>query len=200
MLPASVPVSMHPVSPIPHDLAVKLRLIRPDSTLIPIGFWRDRPSTDPAKTAAGREAARYRKEVEAIDAGERGPTVHSSRGVESFRDHAAHQVETKTEQALLESLLPWPGDHVDAEMPEAERGRVAALLDAAPVMRRDRGSSWDRLDPSNTRNGSAERWRGGYVWPSGLSHYVRKYGLRLPAEFLIAITPARPGPADVCTW
>lgn len=100
-----------------------------------------------------------------------------------------HDYDQAKAKAGAFASLPWPGDHVDPEMPAEERERVAALLDAAPVVASYRGSSNDRLDPeASIANGSCEHALNGWIWPSGLSLYVRKYGLVLPAEMLESIS------------
>lgn len=95
------------------------------------------------------------------------------------------------DKAAAWASLPWPGDHIDQSMTEAERAEVAALLDSAPLVVEYMGFSNDRLDPeSKTWNGSCERRAGGYQWPEGLTLYVRKYGLRLDPVFLAAVREA----------
>jgi hypothetical protein len=41
----------------------------------------------------------------------------------------------------------------------------------------------------------SEKFDGSYVWPDGLTHYVREHSVRLPREFLDHCSPAasRPG-------
>lgn len=163
-----------PVRPIDPEVAERLNLGKPGYRCI--GFWRHDPSTDPAKTAAGIQAKTCREAV--------------ARSDRNYTTQEADEYETRAE---YEARLPWPGDHVDPNMSVAERERVARLLDAAPVLVSYRGSSWDRLDPARPRNGSCERHRAGYVWPSGLSHYVRAYGLVLDADFIAAIEAADDG-------
>lgn len=68
-------------------------------------------------------------------------------------------------------------------MSDEERERVAALLDSHPPTETYRGSAPDRLNPSQWV-GNGEVRINGYVYPTGLSHYVREYGLVLPQEFL----------------
>jgi len=76
-------------------------------------------------------------------------------------------------------------------MPQDERERVAALLDAAPIVASYRGCSNDRLNPENYKaNGSGERALAGWIWPTGLSHYVRAYGLVLPTEMITDLCDA----------
>lgn len=64
-------------------------------------------------------------------------------------------------------------------MPDSEA--IAEYLDSAPIARSFRGYSGCRL--CGCQNGSRERSDGTYIWPEGLSHYVRSHGLVLP-DFL----------------
>lgn len=102
-------------------------------------------------------------------------------------DHYAKDLPDLLAKAAAYDALPWPGDHLDPTMCQAERERVATLLDAAPIVAQYMGSSDDRLEAPKRRrllNGSGDRCAGGWLWPEGLSHYVRTYGLVLPAEML----------------
>lgn len=94
-------------------------------------------------------------------------------------------------KAAAYDALPWPGDHCDPNMSRVERERVATLLDAAPIVASYCGSSSDRLAPDvKSLNGSGERSVAGWIWPTGLSHYVRAYGLVLCDEFVQALMAA----------
>ena len=136
----------------------------------------------------------YSESVEASKRGEHIPQYVSASdlnraGVSTKTEYFQHQLEHSQARASAVASLPWPADYCDESMPKAERERVASLLDSGRDVGGYCGSSWDRLseDPSKSMNGSRERSAGGYVWPSGLSTYVRKYGLVIAPEILQAI-------------
>lgn len=87
--------------------------------------------------------------------------------------------------------LPWPGDHCDKTMHMQDRERIAAALDAVPVVAQYRGCALDRLNPLVVV-GSGDQAIAGWRFPEGLSHYVSAYGLVLPTEFLAAVGAVRP--------
>lgn len=158
-----------------------------------IGYWRESPSTLLADTWHGRRAAEYRATHEKLVATDStgGYNVSGTFDGEdktlNGRDYAEYQARYHARLAVDAAQLPWPGHYIDPAMLTEDRERVAAALDAAPIVVRYCGYSWDRLSDDRTPNGSGERGVAGYVWPEGLSTYVRKYGLRLPDEFLQAI-------------
>jgi len=72
------------------------------------------------------------------------------------------------------------------EMPREIRNCVAEYLDAGVHCIQYGGCSWCRFHcgkPSQEM-GSGERTDGRWVWPDGLSHYVRDHGIILPDEFV----------------
>ena len=78
----------------------------------------------------------------------------------------------------------------------AERDIVAIYLDVGRVPWIQMGCSTCRF--CGRENGCAELTDGTYVWPEGLSHYVRERAVRLPAGFVdhiveseLQITPDR---------
>jgi hypothetical protein len=76
--------------------------------------------------------------------------------------------------------LPDPHDFVDETWDPREREAVIAHLDAGAVDVRWLGPSPCRF--CGRPNGSADLTDGTYLWPSGLSHYVREHGVRLPEQ------------------
>lgn len=78
--------------------------------------------------------------------------------------------------------LPWPQDYVDEEQNENLLGLTADYLEKGNPCEYYMGNSKCRL--CNSRNGSADFTDGVYVWPEGLSHYVRDHKVRLPDEFI----------------
>ena len=100
----------------------------------------------------------------------------------AFHEAALARDEAK---AQAHASLPWPGDHLNLCMSSAEREAIASLLDSAPIVASYRGYSNDRLNlEARTPNGTGERAAAGWIWPEGLSHYVRTYGLVLPPEMI----------------
>jgi hypothetical protein len=139
-----------------------------------IGFWRSQ------EQGGGSVWHRYVEDAHRDIAEQPGGTVNGL----SRAEYAARELAGYERRARAWDALPWPGDHLDPTMPAEERDRIAALLDRVPVVARYMGSSSDRLDPKWGSNGSGERAAAGWVYPTGLSHYVRRYGLVLPAEML----------------
>jgi hypothetical protein len=79
--------------------------------------------------------------------------------------------------------LPWPGDHLDPDMPADLRLRICNALESAPIVARYCGNARSRLQPKGSCGG-CERSNGEWVWPNGLVHYVSDHGLVLCDEFL----------------
>lgn len=67
-----------------------------------------------------------------------------------------------------------------------DRLRLARYLDAGVVYEMYLGYSWCRFDCGidQTRLGTKELSDSRWVWPEGLSHYVREHGVLLPADFI----------------
>lgn len=82
-----------------------------------------------------------------------------------------------------EPLLPDPKMFVDPSWDATEREDIARYLDAGEEIVAWRGSSQCRFC-SDLYNGSVCLGDGAFVWPSGLSHYLRVHSVRLPAEFV----------------
>ena len=76
---------------------------------------------------------------------------------------------------------PNPRDFVDPDWDEEARLDLALYLENGLIARAYMGYSECRL--CGVQNGNLELTDGGYVWPEGLSHYVRQHSVRLPAAF-----------------
>ena len=85
-------------------------------------------------------------------------------------------------RSLIRKHLPDPHDYVDPSWDPAEREAVARYLDAGRHVIEWRGISMCRF--CGKMNGSACLGDGSFVWPRGLSHYVRKHDVRLSQEFV----------------
>ncbi len=77
---------------------------------------------------------------------------------------------------------PDPRNFVDNAWDDTERDIVASYLETESV-------PWVQMVYSECRfcgreNGYAELTGGTYLWPEGLSHYVREHGVRLPARIV----------------
>lgn len=77
---------------------------------------------------------------------------------------------------------PDPHDLVDPDWDPEERDAIALYLEAGLISRAFMGFSPCRM--CGIDNGNLELTDLTYVWPSGLAHYVRAHGVRLPAEFV----------------
>jgi hypothetical protein len=86
---------------------------------------------------------------------------------------------------------PDPGAFVDPAWNTELRAHVVEYLYAGLVPWVSPGHSWCRFwCPGFGEGGlgSVERTDGEFLWPSGLAHYVRRHDVRLPDEFVAAIT------------
>lgn len=83
--------------------------------------------------------------------------------------------------------LPDPHDLVDPNwLDEKSRELVAIYLDAGKRVEQYMGCSFCRFNCgiSSSEMGTADLSDGVYLWPEGLSHYIRRHHVRLPDEFL----------------
>jgi hypothetical protein len=69
---------------------------------------------------------------------------------------------------------------VDTAWDDAERYVVASYLETGRVPWIQMGYSMSRF--CGRENDCAELTDGTYLWPEGLSHYVREHSVRLPAQ------------------
>lgn len=77
---------------------------------------------------------------------------------------------------------PWPQYYVDENQTDNMINMVAEYLDRGAVVEYYMGCSRCRI--CRERVGSRELSDGKYVWPEGLSHYVREHKVKLPDEFI----------------
>jgi len=61
---------------------------------------------------------------------------------------------------------------------------IAQYLDSGKVVESWLGCSYCRFGCKNVDMGSRDLSDGAYLWPEGLSHYVRAHGVVLPREFI----------------
>jgi hypothetical protein len=104
--------------------------------------------------------------------------IFGGRFVERVRRYSPGTTPVGFWRSRQEPGLPDPHDLVDVDWDAREREAVIAHLEAGAVVMR-----W--LGPSNCRfcgqqNGNADLTDGTYLWPSGLAHYLRDHGVRLP--------------------
>jgi hypothetical protein len=87
---------------------------------------------------------------------------------------------------------------------------VANYLDSGTMARAYRSTEWCRF-LCRGDNGSCELSDGYWIWPEGLSHYVRDHNVRLPDEFVADALAGRPShvmpieqrcdaPTDLSFW
>lgn len=87
----------------------------------------------------------------------------------------------------IESLLDdryFPPQELVGALPAETKARVIAYLDQGSVFEVYRGASWCRFGCHHHPMGNAELTDGKWVWPTGLSHYVRDHDVMLPDRFL----------------
>src|SRR4051812_9787890 len=79
---------------------------------------------------------------------------------------------------------------VVGKLPPEVRTKLADYLEAGAVdfFQSQFGHSWCRFFCGAAREqmGSKELTDGNWIWPQGLSHYVRSHGIILPEEFVAA--------------
>ena len=85
---------------------------------------------------------------------------------------------------LAEHAPDWPDvqSFVDSTWSSDEREAVIEWLESGVGMRFSLGPSICRL--CGRRNGSSEASDGRFLWPAGLSHYVREHDVRLPTQLV----------------
>ena len=72
---------------------------------------------------------------------------------------------------------------------------VADYLDRGLIHEQYRGYSWCRFSCGERHMGSCDFTDGHWVWPEGLSHYLRVHSVRLPEEFVQHATSDAPAVA-----
>lgn len=101
--------------------------------------------------------------------------------------------------SLRDPDLPAPQELVGHD---SRLSLVADYLDAGLVHTRYRGYSWCRLcDIEYSEMGSADLTDGIWIWPEGLSHYLRHHSVLLPEPFLshALAAPTQSMPPDDAT-
>jgi hypothetical protein len=101
-------------------------------------------------------------------------------------------------ESLRDTDYPAPQEFVGDWSPDV-RARVADHLDRGQVWAEYRGISWCRFLCNYPSMGSRELTDGYWVWPEGLSHYVRDHAVTLPPEFVRHIE-SRPVPIPEEQW
>jgi len=78
--------------------------------------------------------------------------------------------------------LPWPADLVDEAQSPVILEKLAEYLDKCPNKEKYCGYSRCRICKEHV--GSKDKGDGTWVWPEGLSHYVREHKVKLPDDFI----------------
>lgn len=111
--------------------------------------------------------------------------------------------------SLKDDLFLPPQEFVSDEESNV-REIVANYLDSGTMVAAYRGLSWCRF-LCRRDNGCCELSDGYWIWPEGLSHYVRDHNVWLPEEFITDALAGRPSrvmpieqrydaPADLSFW
>jgi hypothetical protein len=189
---------MTPAPIIPQDLARALQLSQaPD--LKHIGYWREAERPDVSTGYHGSRVASCLEQQAKLAHGE-SLGYCSSVGPDGWGPYLEREIRRETKRRDLMAQLPWPGDHCDPAMSQAERERIANALNAIVPTMHYVSPSWDRLSwPAEGAKpweclffqgiGLGEVQRNGWVWPQGLCVYVYRHGLVLPVEFLADVLP-----------
>jgi hypothetical protein len=87
--------------------------------------------------------------------------------------------------SLKDEMLPAPQELVGSIATDV-RTRIADYLEAGARFTQYRGYSWCRFvcGVEHSSMGSWDLTDGTWVWPEGLTHYVREHGIVLPQEFI----------------
>lgn len=96
----------------------------------------------------------------------------------------------------LDDLRYPPPQELVADFDLPAREAISTYLDAGVIVARYDGNSWCRFGCQRFMGGCALT-DGEWVWPDGLSHYVRDHHVRLPNEFLAAVARNSPSTAGV---
>jgi hypothetical protein len=88
-----------------------------------------------------------------------------------------------------ETELPDPTLLGQDELSDHDRLRLATFLDAGRLKDQWKGFSWCRFRTKGCKVGGFDMGTccltdGKYVWPEGLSHYVREHHIWLPEQFV----------------
>lgn len=83
--------------------------------------------------------------------------------------------------------LPDPWHLVNQEWMKDQRTDIIGYLDAGKTAETWRGVSYCRFDCGETNMGCRDLTDGVYLWPEGLSHYVKKHDVALPFNFALHI-------------
>ena len=85
-------------------------------------------------------------------------------------------------ESLEDDDFPAPQELVGADYRLHD---VADYLDRGRIHERYRGISWCRFSCGEEQMGSCDFTDGVWIWPEGLSHYLRFHSVRLPEEFIL---------------
>ena len=94
-------------------------------------------------------------------------------------------------RSLDDDIFPPPHEFVSND-DASVRKIVADYLDAGTMVEAYCGAAWCRFLCGRRQNGSCELSDGYWIWPEGLSHYVRDHNVRLPQEFLSDVLAGGP--------
>jgi hypothetical protein len=88
-------------------------------------------------------------------------------------------------EKLGDEEFPAPQEFIGL-IPSNVRAQLTQYLDAGLIFRAYRGRSWCRFGcgVDHSRMGSKSLTDGVWLWPEGLSHYVRNHQIMLPEEFV----------------
>ncbi len=111
----------------------------------------------------------------------------------------------------IESLADtnyFPPQELIGELPPETKRRIAEYLDAGSLFAEYRGLSWCRFGCIHVHMGYRELTDGYWVWPEGLSHYIRDHAVTLPDQFIEHVlsggskvsSPVQKGDLDDGLW
>ena len=83
--------------------------------------------------------------------------------------------------SVNEPKLPQPFIDKETYISLVDKEKVIKYLEAGRDVNFQKG--WSACRICGCGNGSHEKTDGKYIWPSGLSHYIKEHDVKLPDEF-----------------
>lgn len=90
--------------------------------------------------------------------------------------------------------LPDPWFLVNRDWMQDQREAIIKYLEGGTTANICKGTSYCRFDCGETNMGHRDFTDGVYLWPEGLSHYVKKHQVALPFDFALHILRQIQGP------
>lgn len=106
--------------------------------------------------------------------------------------HVGFWKDTREPLYNLFNKYPDPRELSDPSWYEGKEETIARYLDSGKHVESYLGYSYCRFECGERDMGTADLSDGVYLWPEGLSHYVRVHGVVLPRNFIRHILTVSP--------